>query len=425
MSAAPSKNIREGEIAVAEVLRLGAQGDGIARAGNRQLYVPLALPGETVKVKIGRPLGDSYSAQLSEVVTPSPSRVTPPCPHFAQCGGCSLQHLEASAYKTHKRTVVAEALRQHKLTDIEVREPLVMPAGSRRRLTLAAVYTKAAVIIGFNARASHTIVNIENCTIARPELIELLPNLRVALQPWLVKAKTLDLTLTSTPSGTDLLITGAEPDLAAREAIATLGREPTLARISWRRNERSAPEPMLQQRVPVISFAGTNVPFPPGAFLQASQQGETTLTQLVKGGLRGASGPIADLFAGLGTFSLPLAAEAEVVAVESDKVALSALASTGKVKTAARDLFRDPLSADELNEFGAIVFDPPRAGAQAQVAEMAKSDVPVIVAVSCNPGTFARDAQTLIEGGYHCDWVQPVDQFLWSSHIELVARFSR
>ena len=413
----------------ATVQRLGGQGDGIALADTKLLYVPLTLPGEKIKVKIGRPLGDSYSAQLIEVSEASPDRVTPPCPHFSLCGGCSLQHLAAKPYKEHKRQVVVEALRQHKLTNIDIREALVMPAATRRRLSMAALHTKDGVILGFNARASHTIVNIENCSIARPELITWLPKLRAVLQPWLVKAKSLDLILTATPAGIDLLITGAEPDLIAREAIAILGTQQTLARISWRANERSLPEPMLELRAPYVTFADMNVPFPPGAFLQASLQGETTLTQLVKGALRETKGDIADLFAGLGTFSLPLSQQADVLAVESDKNAVSALkravAQYPKIKVEQRDLFREPLAAKELERFAGAVFDPPRAGAQAQVAELAKSNVPVIVAVSCNPGTFARDAETLVKGGYTCDWVQPVDQFIWSSHIELVARFSK
>ncbi len=421
--------MREGEIIEAQVTRLGGAGDGIAQAGTKQLYVPLALPGETVRVKLGKPLGDSFSAQLVEVVTPSPNRVQPPCPHFAQCGGCSLQHLAGETYKEHKRNVVAEALRQHKLTDIEVRETLVMPAASRRRLSMAALHTKDGAILGFNARASHTVVNVQTCPIARPELVEFLPKLRAVLGPWLAKAKSLDITLTLTPSGIDVLITGAEPDLIAREAIAILAKLPSLARISWRAGERKETEPLLGLREPIVTFGKINVPFPPGAFLQASQQGETTLTQLVKGAVREVEGKVADLFAGLGTFTFPLAETHEVVAVESDRAAVTAMQRAlhfaGKVTAEQRDLFRDPLSSFELDSFGAVVFDPPRAGAQAQVAELAQSDVPVVVAVSCNPGTFARDAAKLIEGGYVCEWVQPVDQFIWSSHVELVARFTK
>lgn len=414
----------------ATVQRLGGQGDGIALSeNNKLLYVPLALPGEKIKVRLGKPIGDSFTAQLVEVIEPSNDRVQPPCQHFSQCGGCSLQHLASAPYKAHKRNVVIEALRQHRLADIEVREPLVMPAATRRRLSMAAMHTKDGAIIGFNARASHTIVNVENCSIARPELVVLLPKLRAVLAPWLAKAKTLDLNLTVTPSGIDLLITGPEPDLLAREAIAILGNTQNLARISWRANERQAPEPILQQRQPLVTFGGIGVPFPAGGFLQASLQGEATLTQLVKGALREATGDIADLFSGLGTFALPLSEQAEVLAVESDRNAVAALkvavSQYPKVKVEQRDLFREPLTANELERFAAVVFDPPRAGAQAQVSELAQSNVPVIVAVSCNPGTFARDAEALIKGGYTCEWVQPVDQFIWSSHIELVARFSK
>ncbi len=427
MPEAPSKNIREGQVVDAIVQRLGGQGDGIALADTKLLYVPLVLPGEKIKVKLGKPMGDSYSAQLLEVITPSPDRVPPPCPHFSRCGGCSLQHIASAPYKAHKRSVIMGALHQHRLTDIDVRETLVVPAAARRRITMAAVHTKDTDFIGFNARASHTVVNIETCSIARPELLALVPKLRFALAHWLSKAKSLDLNMTVTPSGIDLLITGAEPDMEARENIAVLGNIQNLARISWRANDRAPAEPMLQQRQPIVTFGGIGVPFPAGGFLQASLQGEAILTQLVKGAVRDVTGEIADLFCGLGTFALPLAEQTNVLAVESDRNAVAALKSAvaqyPKVKVESRDLMREPLSTEELNQFGAVVFDPPRAGAQAQVAQLAESDMPVVVAVSCNPGTFARDAEVLINGGYECEWIQPVDQFIWSSHIELVARF--
>lgn len=421
--------MREGQTITTEVQRLGAQGDGIALIGGKQVYIPLALPGETVRAKIERQLGDNYMADLLEVLSPGADRVTPPCPHFSQCGGCSLQHLAETSYKAHKRNVVLGALHQHRLHDIDVRELITTPPGTRRRVAMTAMHTKNGVILGFNARASHTVVDVTTCTIARPELIALLPKLRAALGPWLAKAKSLNLMLTYTPGGIDLLITGPEPDLMGREAMALLGSLDVLARVSWRANERTAPEPMLQQRLPVIKFSGASIPFPPANFLQASAEGEAILTRLVLEAVAGCTGKIADLFCGLGTFALPLAAQAEVLAAESDKGAVAALKAAmgphARIRVEARDLFREPFSADELKGYGAVVFDPPRAGAQAQCRELAQSDVPVIAAVSCNPGTFARDAETLIKGGYTCEWVQPVDQFLWSSHVELVAKFRR
>lgn len=422
--------LKTGQVIEIQVSRLGGQGDGVASsASGKPVYVPLALPGERVRVRLERTLGDGFAASLSEILTPAAERIDPACPHYARCGGCTLQHVQPQAYAAHKRQVVVQALAQHRLEGIDVKETQVMPAASRRRLTLAALHTKGGAILGFNERASHQVVDIGACPIARPELVALLPKLRAALGPWLQKAKALDLTLTATSGGIDLLITGPEPDLIGREAVALLGSLPTLARISWRKSERAASEPLLMQRQPVMTFGGIAVAFPPGAFLQASAEGEATLRKLVEEALPTPCRRVADLFCGLGTFGLPLASRMDVWALESDPASIAALATAAKgqprLKVSARDLFREPLTADEMDGLDAVIFDPPRAGAQAQCRELAQSDVPVIIAVSCNPGTFARDAQTLINGGYTCEWVQPVDQFVWSSHVELVARFSR
>ena len=417
-----------GDIIEAPVLKQGAQGDGIADLRGRPVYTPLALAGEQARIKLTRSIGDGYQGELIEVLTPAANRTKPPCPHFSQCGGCTLQHMAMPSYTAFKKSVVQGALRQHKLDDQLVRDPLLTPAHARRRLTLAALISKAGkVVLGFNARSSHHVVDVSDCPIARPELITWLPILRLALVPWLSKAKALDIALTHTDTGTDILITGPEPDLAAREAISALNGAAQLARISWRKNERSMAEPMLAKQQPIVSFGGVHVPLPAGAFLQPSLEGQTILTQQVLAATHQCGGPVIDLFAGLGTFSIPLAKNGPVTAVEGDAVshkALAALRLPG-LTCEQRDLFRDPVEALELNPFSAIVFDPPRAGAQAQVAHIARCRVPVVVAVSCNPGTFARDAATLIEGGYQLDWVQPVDQFLWSAHVELVARFSR
>jgi 23S rRNA (uracil1939-C5)-methyltransferase len=420
--------MREGEILELPVTRLGAQGDGLAELRGRPVYVPLALPGETIKVKLGRPIGEGYQGELIEVLKPSPSRSSPPCRHFTFCGGCSLQHLATPEYRAHKKAVVQGALRQHKLDENVVREPITIGARTRRRLTVAAQLGRdGRVIIGFNARASHQVIDIQECTIARPELVALLPTLRRVFAAWLSKAKALDLTLTMSATGIDLLVTGPEPDLAAREALGPLVNEPGLARVSWRGSERALSEPVMAKHLPVLSLAGYTLQLPPGAFLQASAEGEAALVTQVQSAIGKPEGLMADLFCGLGTFALPLSRLGPVSAYENDPALLAALSGTKApdLKTEQRDLFRDPLTAKELDSFAAVVFDPPRAGAQAQVAELAKSKVPLLVAVSCNPGTFARDARALVDSGYKLEWVQPVDQFLWSGHVELVARFSR
>ncbi len=417
--------MRVGDIHEAELTKLGAQGDGLGTLRGQPLYVPLGLPGETVKVKLARAIGDGFQADLLEVVTPSSLRVQPPCPHYSHCGGCSLQHLEGAAYLEHKQAVVSGALRQHRLGSEAVLPILGLSGPTRRRLTLAAVGGKNRTILGFNARASATVVDVQSCLIARPELVRVLPLLRTALADWFGKVRTLDLSLTLASNGLDLLLTGPEPDLVAREAIAALSNH--FIRISWRKSERSEPEPMLMHQPPTITLGGIPVAYPAGTFLQPSLEGEAELTRQVQRALEGVSGRVADLFSGLGTFALPLLKTHDVVAYDSDGAAMTALAATRqpRLTTEARDLFREPLSARELTGLAAVVIDPPRAGAQAQCATLAQSDIPVIAMVSCNPGTFARDALTLISGGYRLDWVQPIDQFLWSSHVELVARFSR
>jgi 23S rRNA (uracil1939-C5)-methyltransferase len=417
--------MRPGDTIEAEITRLGAQGDGLGQARAHPLYVPLALPGEKVKVKLTRSLGDGFQTELIEILTPSPARIAPPCPHFSHCGGCNLQHMNETTYAAHKQAVVTGALRQHKLDENVVRPLISIPGPTRRRLTIAAVHSAKGVILGFNARASATIIPITNCLVARPELVALFGILRTALAPWLVKAKALDISLTLASNGIDVLLTGPEPDLAAREAISALVA--ATIRVSWRSSERAMPEPMLVKEEPILNIAGSRLAYPAGVFLQPSVEGERVLLTQVQAALSESTGAAADLFSGLGTFALPLATTHEVSAYDSDGPALQALVNLRhpRLHTEQRDLFREPLNAKELAAFDAVILDPPRAGAQAQCTELAKSKVPVIAMVSCNPGTFARDALTLCSHGYTLNWVQPVDQFLWSHHVELVAQFTR
>lgn len=417
--------MRPGDTIEADITRLGAQGDGLGQVSGHPLYVPLALANERVRVKLARAVGDGFQTDLLEVLTPSPERVAPPCPHFTNCGGCNLQHMSEAAYIAHKQAVVAGALRQHKLDENVVRPLLSIPGPTRRRITVAAVHSAKGVILGFNARASANIIPISTCLVARPELVALFGALRTTLAPWLVKAKALDISLTLASNGLDVLITGPAPDLAAREAISGLAAQ--TIRVSWRGSERTQPEPMLVKEEPILNLAGARLAYPAGVFLQPSIEGERTLTAHVQAALGNVQGPVADLFSGLGTFALPLAATHDVVAYDSDGPALQALMSLRhpRVKVEQRDLFREPLNAKELIDFSAVVLDPPRAGAQAQSAELARSNVAVVAMVSCNPGTFARDALSLCAHGYELKWVQPVDQFLWSHHIELVAQFTR
>lgn len=397
--------------------RLGHQGDGIAEG---PVFVPGALPGELVE---GDLTGDVIAN--ARIVTPVADRVRPPCPHARVCGGCALQHARDEFVADWKTGVIRTALAAHGL-ETELRPIATSARRSRRRATLAGKRTKKGVIVGFHSRASDTVVPIPDCQLLHPDLMALLPALEELTSMAGSRKGALALHLTRSLTGPDLAVTGGKtlgPDL--RMALGAFADAYGFARLTWEG------EVLAQEVPPDQAMGAARVAPPPGAFLQATDEGERALVSAVLETVSGAR-KVADLFAGCGTFSLPLAAAAEVHAVEYGAAMLAALdrgwrhaEGLHRVTTEARDLFRRPLASEELNRFDAVVFDPPRAGAEAQVAELARSSVPVIAAVSCNPVTFARDARDLLAGGYRLDWVQPVDQFRWSPHVELAARFSR
>lgn len=411
------------------VERIGGRGDGLAVLDGLPVFVPLAVPGDRVRVRIEGERAGGLAAEVLELVEPGPGRVEPPCPLFGRCGGCALQHLEDARYARWQRGQVETALRRAGLADVPVGEVVRTPAGVRRRATFAAKRTAGGVLLGYNERQSHWIVPVEQCLVLDPAITALLGPLRAVLADILPDGRAMDLSVTVLEGGLDLLLTGGvEPGLAEREVWAAFAGAVDLGRLSWRAEERSPAEPLAHRRPVAARFGGVAVPVPPGAFLQASREGEAALTGLVTDALGGAA-TVLDLFAGCGTFSFPLARAARILAVEGDAAAHAALAAgvrqEPKVAALLRDLFRDPLVPAELDRFEAVVFDPPRAGAAAQAAEIARSRVPVVAGVSCNPATFARDARLLAEGGYRLERVTPVDQFLWSPHIEVVGVFRR
>lgn len=425
---------------------LGARGDGVvllARPADdddeaqppEPLYLAQTLPGERVLARIGGPSPQGLRGEVIELLRPSPDRVEPPCPHFGPCGGCLLQHFAAAPYRLWKRGLLVDALRKRGFAEAEalVRPLIALPPGTRRRATFTALRQGRRVLLGFNRRFSHAVEDMTVCHVLAPPLVALLPALRQALAPLLPEGKPQDVTATLTDSGVDLLLAlPAEPDLAGREALAALAVELDLARLSLA-VAGQAPLPLAERRLPRILLGGVAVTPPPGGFLQPTPEGEAALTQLVLAAVPSEADTVADLYSGCGTFSFPLAARGHRVhAVEGDAAALAALeraarggALAQRISAERRDLERDPVTADELEGGDAAVFDPPRAGARAQAAELAASDLPVVVAVSCNPGTFARDARALVEGGYRLEWVAPLDQFPWTGHLELVARFAR
>ncbi|WP_126975272.1 class I SAM-dependent RNA methyltransferase [Frigidibacter oleivorans] len=402
------------------VERLGHRGDGIAQGPDGPVRVAMALPGEVVE---GEPEAGRIAAP--RILTPSPDRVRAPCAHFRACGGCSLQHASDPFVAGWKAQAVLSALSARGIA-AEVAAVRTSPPRSRRRAVLAGRRTKKGVTLGFHARASDTVVEIADCHLLHPALMAALPVLRAVVAAGASRKGGLDLTVTHSSGGIDLAVAGGKPmDAGLFQTLAALAEGADLARLTWEG------EPVATRRPPAQEFGRARVVPPPGGFLQATQAGEAALVAAVRAHI-GAARQVADLFAGAGTFALPLAETAEVHAVEGEAAPLAALQAgwrqapgLRRVTVEARDLFRRPLLPDELAGFDAVVIDPPRAGCEAQAAELARSSVPVIAAVSCNPVTFARDAQTLIAGGYRMGPVTVVDQFRWSPHVELVAPFRR
>ena len=402
---------------------LGGLGDGIAETQDGRLHVPLTAPGDRARVLIR----GKDRAELLEVLEPGSGRTTPACGHFGRCGGCALQHLSQPFLAAWKRDRVSAALSRAGLS-VEVADTISIPPGTRRRATLGAKRLRDRTLLGFAERASHNLVDLGECAILLPALFALVAPLRKMLGNTLQIGEETDIALTATEAGVDLVLIRKRPlALVDREALAAFGENQDIARISWRPSMTRPAEPVSGRRTPVVRLGVQTVPLPPGGFLQPSAEGESQLTRLMIEGLAGSRGPFVDLFCGAGTFALPLAALGPVAAYDGDGDAVAALMTSRNpsVKAARRDLFREPLTARELDGFAAAVIDPPRAGAEAQCKALAASGMPLIAYISCNPISFARDAAILADGGFRLERVTPVDQFPWSPHIELVGIFRR
>jgi 23S rRNA (uracil1939-C5)-methyltransferase len=412
---------------VAETVRIdyvGQRGDGVALGGIEAVYVPATLGGETVEVD--HVAGHPDRRRLLAITAASPERIEPFCQHFGVCGGCAIQHWQDDRYRDWKRNIVVETLRQAKL-DCEV-APLIDAHGAgRRRITVhARLGTHDILKVGFAAAGSHDIVPVDRCPILDPALAGALEAAWALAEPLTKIGKPLDIQVTATKGGLDVDLRGSGPlPPSMIAALSRLAEQHRLARLT-RHGEL-----VLMRNAPEITVGKAQVTLPPGSFLQATAAGEETLASLV-GESIGKAKHVADLFCGVGPFTLRLAARARISAFDSDAGAVTALqkaasatAGLKPVKAEARDLFRRPLMPQELRDYDAVVFDPPRQGAQAIAGQLAASRVPVVVAVSCNAATFARDARILVDGGYRMEGVTPVDQFKHTPHVELVARFSR
>jgi 23S rRNA (uracil1939-C5)-methyltransferase len=412
--------------------RLGARGDGIADTDDGPVYVPFGLPGEAVTVNLGKTRGDGRSATLREVVSKSADRQEPACRHFGPvanaCGGCAVQHLGGPAYAGWKRDMIAAALGRHGL-DAEIEPVISVSPASRRRIRLAFRKLAGGMLLGFHEARSDRIVDIAECPVALPEIVTLIPRLRDFLSGRAGRADQGEVAITQTAEGADVVVFSAkEPDLDTRMDAPEFCEAAGVARLSWSAKDDSTPEPVLTLKSPTVRFGNVSVRIPPDSFLQPTETGEAALQAWV---LRATDGSrtVADLYAGCGAFSFPMAAAGKTVTayegVAGQITALRAAAAGRSLSGEIRDLARQPLRADDLARFDAVVLDPPRGGAAPQIGTLAGSDVPLIAYVSCNPATFARDARVLVDGGYVLGNVQPVDQFLWSPHVELAGIFQR
>jgi 23S rRNA (uracil1939-C5)-methyltransferase len=404
--------------------RLAHRGDGVADTPAGPVFVPYTLPGETVEVE---PVpGHPDRRQLLRIETASPERIQPFCPHFGICGGCAIQHWQSDRYREWKHGLVVAALEQARL-DAPIDALIDAHGDGRRRATFhARLGTRGIIEVGFAALRAHHIVGIDRCPVLAPSLDGAIPAawaIAEALEP---QKKPLDIQATASESGLDIDVRGSGPlKPAAISTLARLADTHKLARLT-RHGELVA-----QRGVPTIAMGRARLALPPGSFLQATELGEATLARLVASHIDDAK-TVADLFCGVGPFALRLAERSRISAFDADAAAIAALRQAANmtsglkpIEAETRDLFRRPLVTAELKRFAAVVFDPPRQGAEAQARELAKSAVPVVVAVSCNPATFGRDVRLLADGGYRLMTVTPVDQFRHSAHVEIVAKLGR
>ncbi len=385
------------------IVRIAARGDGVTSSGR---HVPFGVPGDAL-------LDDGALA-------PGKHHQQPPCRHFPDCGGCQLQHADDEAYRGYLVSRIETALLQHEL-ETEIRAPHLSPPCTRRRATLRALKVGKGAVVGFNAEKSHQIIDMRECHILKRELFALVAPLRELLAGLLQPKRAAEVQLTLVDQGADLLLKGAQANgLAAMEQLISFASSHGLARLSL--DQGLGPETLYEPQPATVTLSGTPVRFPVGGFLQATGDGEAALVGCVREAVEGAR-IVADLFAGVGTFAL---AVRSAYAAEASRDAAAALVQAAPATAVEhRDLYRRPLDVDELKRFDAVILDPPRAGAAEQVAALARSAVGHVAYVSCNPATFARDAKTLADAGYGLEWVRPVGQFRWSTHVELAACFVR
>ncbi len=393
------------------IVRIAGKGDGATADGR---HVPMSAPGDRLRADGSLEHG--------------PHHADPPCVHYPECGGCQLQHLDDESYADYVKGRVAGALVGQGLEPTTVLPPHVSPPQARRRAALKAARFGKKLVLGFSEEGSHRVIDMRMCAVLHPALVALVEPLRTLLAPMVADRRAAQVKMTLADQGVDLLIEGVTADgLEASERLTDFAASHALARLTI--DDGDGPQTRYEPEPVTVTFGGVAVPAPPFAFLQATQDGEAALIDAVRPAIAGAR-VWADLFSGLGTFALSLGQGKRTYAAEAARDMVLALKSAGnragrQIAVDHRDLFRRPLVPEELERFEAVLIDPPRAGAREQTAQIARSRVPALAYVSCNPSSFARDAKMLVEGGYVLDQVQPVGQFRWSTHVELAAVFRR
>lgn len=424
------------------ITSLGAMGDGIAQYNGKVAFVPLTCPGDVVKAQIKRDTRDEIHADLISVVTPSTQRQSPPCVHFGVCGGCSLQHLSEPTYHAFKQQLI-ESFIAGMGVDREVIAPMIeIKQHSRRRADFKVEVHQDDIRIGFMARGSHHLINLTECPISDPALLDGLPALKACLATLKKPGRIKSVNMTALEHGLDVTLKlSSALGTVDKEALIAFAKNNAILRLNTQIKTRHESRRVAIVEDPVclydvgnatISFAGIDVALPSGAFLQATHEGQMAITHLVTEHLKGCR-TIADLYSGCGTYSFPLIQQSQRVSAYEGAAEMAAAMNDAcvanglddKIETTVRDLFDHPLTAEELNVFDGVVINPPRNGALPQVKAIGQSTVPIVVMVSCDASTFKRDAKQLIESGYTLTLAVPIDQFYWSRHIELVAVFKR
>jgi 23S rRNA (uracil1939-C5)-methyltransferase len=411
------------------ILEIGTRGDGVAEENGQRYFVPFTLPGEIVEAEPRDRRGEGIVADLVEVLSPSRHREPAPCRHFTVCGGCALQHWRRDIYAGWKNELIARALAQRGVAAPAFEPVLAGLPNERRRADFVVRRQGRRAVAGFHERASQQVVDLEECFVATPRIVALLPPLRAVLAGILPEGGSADAIVNDTDAGLDVLVRPHKRftlSLDNNQKLVAFAESADLARLSW--GDRTKAEPLVTRRQPCLTLGDAVMQPSPGAFLQATRRAEQAMREATASWI-GDAKRVADLFAGIGTLTAGQPWRATLY--ESDKPSVAAVEASGrklggaKLIAVHRDLFRNPLMAAELDVFDAVVLDPPRAGAAAQSVELARSKVARIVYGSCDPGSFARDAHTLQEGGYRLEKLLPIDQFLWSPHVELIALFTR